>query len=184
MSHPSETQSKGADRHRRTTMGVVLLLGLVAASCGGSGPQVHDLTAGGSAQESPAVGELTDLGAAHGSVVKVIMTDFAFVPETSIFEVGETVVFDFNNAGAIPHDTIIGTEEEAIEHAEEMVAKMTGAETAKEEEEEGKVPGIDLAPGRSGTLEVTFTDAGDLVMACTWPGHLEAGMILDIAVTE
>jgi uncharacterized cupredoxin-like copper-binding protein len=150
---------------------------------------VHDLTQPPPADPAPTNHDASlvpDLGLEHSPSVEVVMTDFAFVPESSVFEVGETVTFVFRNMGVIPHDAVIGTEEEAVEHAEEMMAEMMGgaAEAVEGEEEEGEVPGIDLVPGRTGTLVYTFTEPGQLVMACTWPGHLEAGMVIDIAVTE
>jgi uncharacterized cupredoxin-like copper-binding protein len=116
-------------------------------------------------------------------LVQVVMTDFTFVPESSVFEVGETVTFVFRNMGVIPHDAVIGTEEQALEHAAEMIEMLEGGAEEDEADEE-EVPGVDLAPGRADALTYTFTEPGQLVMACTWPGHLEAGMTLDIVVTE
>ena len=156
---------------------------LVAVSCGGPRAEVHDLT------ERPAGPDLaqTQEGgspapgvgwAEHGGVVEIVMSDFAFAPEASVFEVGETVTFLFRNIGVIAHDGVIGTEEEQQLHAAEMTES---SEEAPEEEADSAA--IDLRPGATGTLVYTFTEPGGLVIACTWPGHLEAGMRTDIAVT-
>ncbi|MFV1960807.1 MAG: plastocyanin/azurin family copper-binding protein [Acidimicrobiia bacterium] len=166
----------------RWTLVAASTLALVVVSCGGPRAEVHDLTeqpaGSGLAQTqeaenlSPRVGQ-----AEHGVVVEIVMTDFGFAPEASTFEVGETVTFLFSNNGVIAHDAVIGTEEEQRLHAAEM------AESGEEAQEEEENPAaIDLRPGATGTLDYTFTEPGELVIACTWPGHLEAGMRTDIVV--
>jgi uncharacterized cupredoxin-like copper-binding protein len=169
----------------RWTLVAASTLALVVVSCGGPRAEVHDLTerpAGpGSTQPqeseslSPRVGQ-----AEHGAVVEIVMTDFGFAPEASTFEVGETVTFLFSNVGVIAHDAVIGTEEERKLHAAEMAES---SEKAQEEEEEEDSAAIGLRPGATGTLAYTFTEPGDLLIACTWPGHFEAGMRTNIAVT-
>jgi len=166
-------------RRRLIAAGVVAL---VAASCGGPRAEVHDLTerpAGSNLAQIQEEGSLPQTVGQpdHGAVVEVVMTDFAFAPEASVFEVGETVTFLFRNDGVIAHDAVIGTEEERQMHA----AEMANASAAEPEEENSAA--IDLRPGATGTLAYTFTEPGDLVIACTWPGHLEAGMRTDIGVT-
>ncbi|HIE21755.1 MAG TPA: hypothetical protein EYP73_04045 [Acidimicrobiia bacterium] len=169
----------------KRTLALSGVLALLVASCGGPRAEVHDLTQP-PADSAPTYHDASlvpSLGIEHSPSVQVVMTDFAFVPESSVFEVGETVTFVFRNMGVIPHDAVIGTEEQALEHAVEMAEMLEGGGDEDEAEEE-EVPGIDLAPGRAGALIYTFTEPGQLVMACTWPGHLEAGMVIDIAVTE
>jgi len=173
--------SRWADAMKRTLL-VASVVALIAASCGGPRAEVHDLTvrpAGSDIAQIQAEGDLTPkLGQAeHGAVVEVVMTDFAFATETSSFEVGETVTFRFSNKGVIAHDAVIGTEDVRQMHAAEMAE---GGEEAQEDEE---AAGIDLRPGGTGTLVYTFTEPGELQIACTLPNHLEAGMLTDIGVT-
>jgi len=167
----------------RKTVLAASVIALVAVSCGGPRAEVHDLTErpDGSNLAQIQEGEQVDQ-AEHGAVVEVVMTDFAFASETSTFEVGETVTFVFRNMGAIAHDAVIGTEEERQAHA----AEMTGSSEAhmeEEEEEEEDSAAIDLRPGGTGTVIYTFTEPGDLLIACTLPNHFEAGMRTDIGVT-
>jgi len=163
-------------------------LALVAVSCGGPRAEVHDLTqrpAGPDLAQTQEGGSLAPTvgQAEHGAVVEIVMTDFAFAPEASVFEVGETVTFLFRNTGVIAHDGVIGTEEEQQLHAAEMTEGSEKAQEEGEEEEEEDSAAIDLRPGATGSLVYTFTEPGGLVIACTWPGHLEAGMRTDISVT-
>ncbi|MFV2007963.1 MAG: plastocyanin/azurin family copper-binding protein [Longimicrobiales bacterium] len=162
----------------RKTLVAASVIALVAVSCGGPRSEVHDLT------EQPTGSELAQIQeggkvdqAEHGAVVEVVMTDFAFASETSVFEVGETVTFFFRNMGVIPHDAVIGTEEQQQAHAAEM------AESGEETQEDEDSAAIDLRPGGTGTVVYTFTEPGDLLIACTLPNHFEAGMRTDIGVT-
>jgi uncharacterized cupredoxin-like copper-binding protein len=40
----------------------------------------------------------------------------------------------------------------------------------------------DLAPGETGELAWTFTEPGRYQFACHIPGHVEAGMVIAVAV--
>ncbi|GMQ86004.1 MAG: hypothetical protein BMS9Abin07_1575 [Acidimicrobiia bacterium] len=170
----------------RWTVVVAIAVALIAVSCGARA-EVHDLTDRPVGPDVTQEGESLAVGRAeHGAVVEVVMTDFAFAPEASVFEVGETVTFLFTNRGVIAHDAVIGTEEQARQHAAEMTGSSEEAQTGSSEEaheEEEDAAAIDLRPGATGPLVYTFTESGELVIACTWPGHLEAGMSTDITVT-
>ncbi len=166
----------------RRTLVVASAVALVAVSCGGPRAEVHDLTERPAGPDLAQIQEEGSLAprvgqAAHGAVVEIVMTDFAFALETSIFEVGETVTFLFINKGVIAHDAVIGTEEEQRLHAAEMT------ESSEEAQEEEDSAAIDLRPGGTGTLVYTFTEPGELLIACTWPSHSEAGMRTYIGVT-
>ncbi|MFV1962011.1 MAG: plastocyanin/azurin family copper-binding protein [Acidimicrobiia bacterium] len=172
--------SDWAEAMKRTVV-VAGAFALIPASCGGPRAEVHDLTERPTVPDSAQIQEedLTPkLGQAeHGAVVEIVMTDFAFATETSIFEVGETVTFLFSNKGVIAHDAVIGTEDVRQLHAAEMAEGNEGAQPDEED------AGIDLRPGGTGTLVYTFTEPGELQIACTLPNHLEAGMLTDIGVT-
>ncbi len=166
----------------KRTVVVAGAVALIAASCGGPRAEVHDLTVRSTVPDSAQIQEEGSVSpklgqAEHGAVVEVVMTDFAFATETSTFEVGETVTFLFSNKGVIAHDAVIGTEDVRQLHAAEMAK---GNEGAQQDEEDA---GIDLRPGGTGTLVYTFTEPGELQIACTLPNHLEAGMLTDIGVT-
>ncbi|GMR02192.1 MAG: hypothetical protein BMS9Abin20_0520 [Acidimicrobiia bacterium] len=169
----------------RWSLVVASAVALVAVSCGGPRAEVHDLTERPAGPDSAQIKEEGNLAstvdqAEHGAVVEVVMTDFAFAAEASVFEVGETVTFLFSNMGVIPHDAVIGTEEQQRLHAAEMAESSDEAQAAEEEEDSAA---IDLRPGATGTIVYTFTEPGELLIACTLPNHLEAGMRTDIGVT-
>jgi uncharacterized cupredoxin-like copper-binding protein len=42
----------------------------------------------------------------------------------------------------------------------------------------------DIAPGETDELEWTFTEPGRYQFACHVPGHFEAGMVVEVEVTE
>ncbi len=96
------------------------------------------------------------------------MTDFAFEPSSIEVTPGETVSFTFVNQGQIEHEARIDTMHGVEDH-------IAGGH---EGHEHGSGPqAIILQPGESGTLKFTFEEGGEYeLIACTLPGHYEAGM--------
>lgn len=90
------------------------------------------------------------------------------------FSVGQTVVFEVTNEGAVPHELYLGDEAAQAEHAEEM-AEMDGMG----HDEPG---GVSVAPGATETLEYTFSESGEVLAGCHEPGHYEAGMVRALVV--
>jgi uncharacterized cupredoxin-like copper-binding protein len=101
--------------------------------------------------------------------VQITMDDnMRFAPDSLTFKAGETVRFVIQNNGKIPHEFVIGSMSELMEHAEMMRAmpSMQHAEANM----------LTLAPGAEGELIWSFDETGTVDFACTIPGHLEAGM--------
>ena len=105
-----------------------------------------------------------------GRTVAVEMNDtMRFTPDAVTVKAGETVRFYIVNKGKVPHEMVIGTNEEIEEHAE-MMRKMPGM-VHKDANQ------ITLAPGQRGGIVWQFAKAGTFGFACLVPGHKEAGMV-------
>ncbi len=154
------------------TMLLASALALVLSACAGSRGQVTDLTR--EPGDSDTHGLEAEPAIEGESTVEVVMTEFAFTPDTFTFEAGETVTFLFRNDGAVAHEALIGTAEEQEHHA----AEMAGGETAHQ----GDLSAVDLQAGETRTLEYTFTGAGELIIGCHYAGHWDAGMRATIEV--
>ncbi len=101
--------------------------------------------------------------------VEVSMGDnMRFTPDQLDFDAGETVRFSLQNNGKIPHEFVIGSMSELLEHAE-MMRSMPNMQHAESNM-------LTLAAGGSGEIVWQFDQAGTVDFACLIPGHLEAGM--------
>ena len=127
---------------------------------------------------------------ASGTTIKITMKDIAFDPAAVQVHRGDTVKFEFKNAGAVVHEALIGDEAAQEDHA---MAMSSGGSS------DGSMPGmapdsmsahgagaamdmITVDPGKTGTLTYTFENAGTLIIGCHQPGHYEAGMKVMITV--
>jgi uncharacterized cupredoxin-like copper-binding protein len=97
--------------------------------------------------------------------------DMRFIPDRIQVRAGETLRLQVFNDGKIPHELVIGADEEIARHAEEM-RKGGSPDTHSH----GTGVSIDLGPGQRGDLVVRFAQAATLQMACLIPGHYQAGM--------
>jgi uncharacterized cupredoxin-like copper-binding protein len=109
--------------------------------------------------------------------IEVIMDDsMHFVPEDITVKAGETVRFFARNRGNMPHEMVIGSLEDLQEHAE-MMREMPYMQHTEPNM-------VMLNPGQRGGLVWQFEQPGTVEFACLIPGHLEAGMIAKVTVTE
>lgn len=101
--------------------------------------------------------------------VTIEMSDkMRFTPSDLAVKKGETVRLIIKNIGQLKHELSLGTQEELLEHLEQM-RKFPDME----HDEPGK---ITLEPGKQGEIVWQFTKAGVVDFACLIPGHYEAGM--------
>ena len=108
-------------------------------------------------------------------VVKVEMSDtMRFFPSQIRVKRGDTVRFQLNNAGQLPHEMVIGTMDELKKHAALM--KKNGEMDHSDE------AAAHVAPGANGSFVWQFTRPGEYYYACLIPGHFDAGMIGTIVV--
>lgn len=87
------------------------------------------------------------------TTVTVTMTEFKFAFSKASVKKGK-VTFKLVNKGTLPHDLKIAGKKSAL-----------------------------IAPGKTGTLTVTFTKAGKYAYLCTVAGHAAAGMKGKLKVT-
>jgi uncharacterized cupredoxin-like copper-binding protein len=91
-----------------------------------------------------------------------------FRPAKLVINRGEQIRFVVKNIGLLPHEFLLATTAENLQHAEEM---------KKYPDMEHDDPnGIRVAPGRTGELIWRFTKKGEFEYGCLIPGHREAGM--------
>ena len=112
--------------------------------------------------------DLADEGAVADRTIEIIMTEFAFEPGPIDVAAGETVEFVVVNEGAIQHEFRVTTQDDIDHHVDEGHTDHSDA----------MEPGVMLLdPGQSGSMLVTFHEAGEFDMiACLIPAHFEAGM--------
>jgi uncharacterized cupredoxin-like copper-binding protein len=91
-----------------------------------------------------------------------------FTPAAITVKQGETIRFVVRNSGKIPHEMVLGTEKDLMEHYEAM-KKHPEMEHAEDNM-------VTLQPGKTGEIIWHFTKAGSVSFACLLPGHYEAGM--------
>jgi uncharacterized cupredoxin-like copper-binding protein len=98
-----------------------------------------------------------------------------FSPANITVKAGETIKFVLTNAGKVKHEFVLGTDKELKEHYQQML---------KFPEMEHDEPNmVTVAPGKTGVVIWTFTQAGTVDFACLLPGHYGAGMKGSVAVS-
>ena len=101
--------------------------------------------------------------------VSIAMSDsMRFTPSHVDVKQGETIRFVLTNLGKVKHEFNLGTDKDLKAHAALM---------RKFPEMEHEEPNIaSVAPGGTGEVIWTFTQAGNIHFACLYPGHFDAGM--------
>jgi Cu+-exporting ATPase len=89
-----------------------------------------------------------------------------FAPDVVTVRQGETIQFQINNPGAVPHEFVIGDASEQQAHEREMASGGMSAEPNA----------IAVPAGQTVQLVYTFDRAGTLEFACHVAGHYAAGM--------
>ena len=97
-----------------------------------------------------------------------------YFPEHITVRKGQTVRINVRNAGAVPHEMVLGTMDDLKKHAE---ATRRHGETPHDD---ANVAHVD--PGQTGRIVWHFTRTGEFYYGCLVPGHFEAGMIGTIVV--
>lgn len=103
-----------------------------------------------------------------------------FISDDWAVQPGETVRFVVTNTGQLPHEFVIDTAQGNAVHRKSMMETMANGDMMAHDDPNA----VAVAPGETSELIWTFTDAGTFEAACNLPGHYEAGMSIDIAVTN
>jgi uncharacterized cupredoxin-like copper-binding protein len=113
-------------------------------------------------------------------VVKLDASEYAFSAKAISFKAGETIKFVITNKGKQKHALTIGTAAEQAEHRAEM--EKMAAMNHDEAEHGMPANSIHVAPGETRELVWSFAAPGQLLFACSYPGHADLGMTGDITV--
>jgi uncharacterized cupredoxin-like copper-binding protein len=166
-----------------------LAVALLATACSGTvadAPWTHAPLSAGAPSTSPAVS--ADVGGAPGSPsampaasastgeVTITMTDtMRFQPDPIIVKAGEPITFVVTNAGLVVHEFVVGTEAEQADHAADMAAGGMGHDHGN---------AVSVAPGETGSLNMTFAAPGVILVGCHETGHYNAGMRATITIVD
>ena len=143
------------------------LIAMVALAASGAAFASGSHTGGHDGDET-AIGK-PGVAAKASRTIAIEMSDtMRFTPTKMEVKRGETVRFIIKNVGQVQHEFNLGTQEELLEHLEQM-KKHPGME----HDEPNK---ITLDPGKQGEIVWQFTKAGVVNLGCLIPGHYEAGM--------
>ncbi|MGH2718442.1 MAG: heavy metal translocating P-type ATPase, partial [Actinomycetota bacterium] len=105
---------------------------------------------------------------APSATIDITMTNYRYSPSAITVREGETVRFVFHNTGTVTHEALIG---DAAVQASLEGRRASGGGMAGM-----GVPAVDVAPGQTGTLDYTFSSAGQTLIGCHEPGHYALGM--------
>lgn len=109
---------------------------------------------------------------ASETVVKVTLTGYKIEMSRTTVPAGTPVRFEVTNKDGIVHEFV-------VERAGQVDAPLSREVGGKKVESEIE----DIAPGKTETLEWSFTQPGAYWAACHIAGHFEAGMKIDFTVT-
>ena len=155
------------------TLAIVLTIGVAPSYAAGT----HS---GGHETEKMTIGEPGQKGKVKRTV-KITMAEkddgaMLFEPASIKVKAGETIRLRFTNKGEVDHEYVMDEEPAVLEH-KAVMAKFP-------EMEHADANSIRLAPGKTGEIVWTFSNAGDFVFACLIPGQYESGMKGNIEVSQ
>ena len=130
-------------------------------------------------------------------VIKVIMYDNYYEPNSFQINTGETIMFEVENAGELVHEFNIANKMMHLKHQpemERMVEKEILFADSIDKEKMKKMAKIDksmghshsnsvlLEPKQKGDIIWKFDNAANIEVACNVPGHYQAGMIAKVNI--
>ena len=130
-------------------------------------------------------------------VIKVVMYDNYYEPNTFQIKEGETIKFEVENAGELVHEFNIANKMMHIKHQPEMskmaengilLAFSIDKEKMKKMAKMDKSMGhshsnsVLLEPKQKGEIIWKFINAVNIEIACNVPGHYQAGMIAKVNI--
>ena len=130
-------------------------------------------------------------------VIKVVMYDNYYEPNSFQIKAGETIKFEVENAGMLVHEFNIANKMMHIKHQPEMqrmveneilLADSIDKEKMKKMAKMDKSMGhshsnsILLEPKQKGEIIWKFDNAFNIEVACNVPGHYQVGMIAKVDI--
>ena len=130
-------------------------------------------------------------------IIKVVMYDNYYEPNSFQIKSGETIKFEVENAGKLVHEFNIANKMMHIKHQPEMLkmaengillALSIDKEKMKKMAKMDKSMGhshsnsVLLEPKQKGNIIWKFDNAVNIEVACNVPGHYQAGMIAKVNI--
>ena len=130
-------------------------------------------------------------------VIKVIMYDNYYEPDSFQIKAGETIKFEVENAGELVHEFNIANKMMHIKHQPEMekmveneilfadsIDKVKMKKMAKIDKSMGHSHSnsVLLEPKQKGDIIWKFDNAVNIEVACNVPGHYQTGMIAKVNI--
>ena len=130
-------------------------------------------------------------------VIKVVMYDNYYEPNSFKINVGQTIKFEVENAGMLVHEFNIANKMMHMKHQPEMIkmaengillAFSIDKEKMKKMAKMDKSMGhshsnsVLLEPKQKGDIIWKFDNAVNIEVACNVPGHYQAGMIAKVNI--
>jgi len=130
-------------------------------------------------------------------VIKVVMYDNYYEPNSFKIKSGETIKFEIENAGMLVHEFNIANKMMHIKHQPEMqrmveneilLADSIDKEKMKKMAKMDKAMGhshsnsVLLEPKQKGEIIWKFDNAVNIEVACNVPGHYQVGMIAKVDI--
>jgi len=130
-------------------------------------------------------------------VIKVVMYDNYYEPNTFQIKEGETIKFEVENAGELVHEFNIANKMMHIKHQPEMekmveneillansIDKVKMKKMSKMDKSMGHSHSnsVLLEPKQKGHIIWKFENAVNIEVACNVPGHYQAGMIAKVNI--
>jgi uncharacterized cupredoxin-like copper-binding protein len=101
-------------------------------------------------------------------VIRVMATEFKYLPAAIEVRAGETVRFVITNTGTLDHEFVLGSSSEQQEHETEMSLHPNSGMHDRN--------AVAVPKGKTASLIWTFTGPMTIRYACHLPGHYVAGM--------
>ena len=130
-------------------------------------------------------------------IIKVVMYDNYYEPNSFQIKAGETIKFEVENAGKLVHEFNIANKMMHIKHQPEMskmaengillpfsIDKEKMKKMAKTDKSMGHSHSnsVLLEPKQKGEIIWKFINAVNIEIACNVPGHYQAGMIAKVDI--
>ncbi|HEX6230724.1 MAG TPA: plastocyanin/azurin family copper-binding protein [Actinomycetota bacterium] len=124
-----------------------------------------------------ACGDGDDAGG-EGTIEISAFDDLRFEPSSVTVQAGEPVTFVVTNEGETVHEFVLGPEhvQMAHEEASEMGMEHGGMDV------EGQLAALEIEPGQTEEVTVTFDESGEMPFGCHEPGHYAGGMVGTVTV--
>ncbi len=130
-------------------------------------------------------------------VIKVIMYDNYYEPNSFQINAGETIKFEVENAGELVHEFNIANKMMHIKHQPEMEKMVENEILLADSIDKNKMKmmakidksmshshsnSVLLEPKQKGNIIWKFENAVNIEVACNVPGHYQAGMIAKVNI--